>query len=70
METILSNLEIMEMSKTITSKESAEDILANFLPVVRNAKFDAQKIQSRRQDNISKSLLPSGYEEMDSFIDC
>ena len=60
----ISNLQIMQLSKSITSKESAEGILANFLPVVENATFDSQKIRTRSQDNISKALLPSGFEEM------
>ena len=60
----ISNLQIMQLSKSITSKESAEGILANFLPVVENATLDSQKIRTRSQDNISKALLPSGFDGM------
>ena len=61
----MTNMQIMELSKSITSKESAEEILTNFKPIVHGATFNIETFQSIRQDKLSKVLIPAGFEEME-----
>ena len=62
---LMTNMQIMELSKSITSKESAEEILTNFKPIVHGATFNIETFQSIRQDKLSKALIPAGFEEME-----
>lgn len=47
---LMTNLQIMELSKSITSKVSAEEILTNFKPIMHGATFNIETFQSIRQD--------------------
>ena len=59
----LNDLEVCEMAKTLTSKQAASGILANFLPLVNEIKIDSTKLASVREDLISKSVLPAGHSD-------
>ena len=59
----LNDLEVCEMAKTLTSKQAAREILANFLPLVNEIKIDSTKLASVREDLISKSVLPADHSD-------
>ena len=61
---LVTNLQIMELSKSITSKESAEEMLTNFKLIVEGAMFNFRTFQSITQDKLSKALIPAGFEEI------
>ena len=47
----LNDLEVCQiMAKTLTSKQAAREILANFLPLVNEIKIDSTKLASVRED--------------------
>ena len=60
----INNLEILELSNALNSKEEARDILSNFLPLVSRASVHSERLYSRGQDPVAKSLLPSDLNDL------
>ena len=48
----ISNVQIYELSKALTSKEAALEILANFHPMLNTANMDENKLTQRPEDLI------------------
>ena len=61
---LVTNLQIMELSKSITSKESVEELVTNFKPIMEGTTLNFQTFQSISQDKLSKALIPAGFEKM------
>ena len=59
----LNDLQVCEMAKTLTSKQAAREILANFLPLVDEVKLNGAKLANLREDFISKSLMPRDHSD-------
>ena len=64
----LNDMQIMELSKALTSKDAAQEILANFLPLVSGQFVQSQnvllqKIIGRGEDALTKSLLPADFKD-------
>lgn len=53
----ISNLQIYDLSKSLTSQNAALEILANFLPVVNQVKFNENRMALRSEDRIAKPLI-------------
>ena len=57
----------MELLKALTSKDAAQEILANFLPLVSRQFVQSQnvllqKIIGRGEDALTKSLIPADFK--------
>ena len=61
---LISDLQILELSKALTNKEEARSILSNFLPLVSQAPVHLSKLHSRGLDPVAKSLLPSDLKDL------
>jgi hypothetical protein len=63
----INDMEIAELQKTLTTREAAGEILANFLPLLRNLLSDVphSNAYNRREDRLTSGLLP---EEFGSWI--
>lgn len=59
----IDNIQIYELSKALTTKEAAQEILANFLLLVSQHEVDLKKLDHRSQHVISKSLLPHDFKD-------
>ena len=60
----ISDMEIAELQKTLTTTEAASQILQNFLPLLRNS-FNTvphSEAFNRREDRVTAGLLPEGFE--------
>ena len=59
----LNDLEILDVSKSLTNKETTQEILLNFEPLLR-AKIDSfgGEIKQRGIDAVSTALLPSDFK--------
>ncbi len=55
---VIDNLQIMDLSKTLTSKANAMQLLENFLPFISRSTQQANESISRGEDKIAQSLLP------------
>ena len=60
----LSDLEIYDLSKSLTSKEYAQEILTNFLPLVREAKMNDGMLTKSSNDKIAETLIPLDFRSL------
>jgi hypothetical protein len=60
----ITDLEIAELQKTLTTREAAFEILNNFLPLLRDSfsTIPHANTNCRREDRVSVHLLPEGFE--------
>ncbi len=60
----ITDLEIAELQKTLTTRETAFEVLNNSLPLLRNlfSTILHANTNSRREDRVSVHLLPEGFE--------
>ena len=60
----INDLEIAELQKSLTTRETANEIIANFLPLLRNSfgEVPHENASNRRQDLITTGLLPEGFK--------
>lgn len=49
-------MDLYELSKSLISKKAAQEILANFLPLLNQVKMDENRLAARYEDRISKEL--------------
>lgn len=63
----ISNLKLSELSKALTTKKAAQEILANFLRSISLAQLNVNQLNYRSQHLISKSLLPSDFKDWIPF---
>ena len=61
------NLQLSELSKALTTKKAAQEILAKFLPSISQAQLNVNQLNYRSQHLISKSLLPSDFKDWIPF---
>ena len=61
------NLQLSELSKALTTKKAAQEILAKFLPSISQAQLNINQLNYRSQHLISKSLLPSDFKDWIPF---
>ena len=64
----LNDMQIMELSKALTSNDAAQEILVNFLPLVSGQFVQSQnvllqKMIGRGEDTLTKSLLPADFKD-------
>ena len=65
----ISNVQIYELSKALTSKEAALSQYFNFCPMLNTANMDENKLAQWPEDLISKSLLSLGFKDPITTID-
>ena len=60
----INDLEIAELQKSLTTRETANEIIANFLPLLQNSfgEVPHENASNRRQDLITTGLLPEGFK--------
>ena len=60
----LDDLQILELAKSLTSTNAAQEMLSNFLPLLQSKiKSPSPDLKQRGVDFISKELLPSDFKE-------
>ena len=59
----LSDAQIMEVAKTLTSKQAAKEIMNNFLPLLQSKLSSNVDLKNRPIDLTSKALVPSDFKE-------
>ena len=59
----LSDAQIMDVAKTLTSKQAAKEIINNFLPLLQLKLSSNADLKNRPIDLTSKALVPSDFKE-------
>ncbi|CAB4026118.1 Hypothetical predicted protein [Paramuricea clavata] len=62
----ISDIQIADIRKTLTTKEAAREIIDNFLPLLTQSYIDDRiphpNVYNRQADHVTEDLLPEGFE--------